>query len=107
MFYCYKNIYYTVALWVLTGFGGDNVFCIKKALSDKVKYDKNAWFLFEQIGHIVGVTFALTIAMVCNERIYDNGSIICFTNNSDYYLYSEETEKLMRVIGIIVEYNPL
>ena len=62
-----NNIYYTVALWVLTGFGGGNVFCIKKALSDKVKYDKNAWSLSEQIGHIVGVTSALVIALVCNE----------------------------------------
>lgn len=62
-----KNIYYIVALWVLTGFGGGNVFCIKKALSDKVKYDKNVWSFSEQIGHIVGVSSALIIAMICNE----------------------------------------
>ena len=62
-----KNIYYTVALWVLTGFGGGNVFCIKKALSDTVKYDKNVWSFSEQIGHIVGVSSALIISLVCSE----------------------------------------
>jgi hypothetical protein len=62
-----KNIYYTVALWVLTGFGGGNVFCIKKALSDTVKYDKNVWSFSEQIGHVLGVCTALIISFVCNE----------------------------------------
>jgi len=55
------NILWTVCLWVLTGFGGGNVFCIKKAIASKYVYDKDVWSFSEQIGHIVGVLSALII----------------------------------------------
>lgn len=71
MFFAYGyNIYITVGLWVLTGFGGGNVFCIKKALEKKVKYEKSVWSFSEQIGHIVGVFSALVLSLVSYKVEY-------------------------------------
>lgn len=64
------NIYITVGLWVLTGFGGGNVFCIKKALEKKVKYEKSVWSFSEQIGHICGVASALILSLVSDKVEY-------------------------------------
>ena len=57
------NIYISVLLWVLTGFGGGNVFCVKKALSEKTVYEKTVWNFSEQIGHILGVSVAIVLCM--------------------------------------------
>lgn len=64
--YIYVDFSITTALllWVSTGFGGGNVFCIKKALSSKIKYDKDVWSFSEQLGHILGVLSALVVALV-------------------------------------------
>ena len=62
-----QNIYFTVALWVLTGFGGGNVFCIKKALVNRIEYNKHVWSFSEQIGHILGVCSALIVSVLCRE----------------------------------------
>lgn len=64
--YIFVDISITTALllWVLTGFGGGNVFCIKKALSSAVVYDKNVWSFSEQIGHILGVLSALVVTYI-------------------------------------------
>lgn len=71
MFMAYGyNIYITVGLWVLTGFGGGNVFCIKKALEKKVKYEKSVWSFSEQIGHICGVFSALVLSLVSDKVEY-------------------------------------
>lgn len=71
MFFGYGyNIYITVGLWVLTGFGGGNVFCIKKALEKKVKYEKSVWSFSEQIGHICGVLSALILSLVSDKVEY-------------------------------------
>lgn len=58
------NIGISIGLWVLTGFGGGNVFCIKKALASTVIYDKNVWSFSEQIGHILGVITALILTVL-------------------------------------------
>lgn len=60
----HHNIYITLILWIFTGFGGGNVFCIKKSLEKKVKYDKKVWMFSEQIGHILGVMTALIISLI-------------------------------------------
>lgn len=60
-FFFDANILLSITLWVLTGFGGGNVFCIKKALASRITYDKDVWSLSEQLGHILGVVTALII----------------------------------------------
>lgn len=64
--YCALDLSFhtSLCLWVLTGFGGGNVFCIKKALAPVIVYDKNVWSFSEQIGHILGVFVALIIAFI-------------------------------------------
>lgn len=64
--YCTLDLSFhtSLCLWVLTGFGGGNVFCIKKALAPVIVYDKNVWSFSEQIGHILGVFVALIIAFI-------------------------------------------
>ena len=59
-----SSITTALLLWVLTGFGGGNVFCIKKALSSAIKYDKSVWSFSEQIGHILGVLVALAVTFI-------------------------------------------
>lgn len=59
-----SSIKTALVLWVLTGFGGGNVFCIKKTLSPVVKYDKDVWSFSEQLGHILGVLCALMVTLI-------------------------------------------
>ena len=64
-----KNIYVALCLWILTGFGGGNVFCIKKALAVRVTYNKSVWSFSEQIGHVLGVLTAILLVVVgCNVK---------------------------------------
>lgn len=64
-----RNIYVALCLWILTGFGGGNVFCIKKALAIRVTYNKSVWSFSEQIGHVLGVlTAILLVAAGCNIK---------------------------------------
>lgn len=65
-----KSMIITLSLWVLTGFGGGNVFCIKKALSKKTVFNKDVWSFSEQIGHILGVGIALVIVSFCIDERY-------------------------------------
>lgn len=44
-----------VVLWILTGFGGGTVFCIKEVLKQCGKYDKYALETSENYGHLLGV----------------------------------------------------
>ena len=46
-------------LWTLTGFGGGNVFCIKKSLLEYKEYHNQVWVFSENIGHFFGVIIAL------------------------------------------------
>ena len=59
-----KVMFAALCLWVLTGFGGGNVFCIKKALAVRTVYDKSVWSFSEQIGHVLGVISAVAV-VVC------------------------------------------
>ena len=54
-----KNLIIVLLLWILTGFGGGNVFCVKKALEPYAEYSKKNWSLSEQIGHVLGVVFSI------------------------------------------------
>lgn len=55
------NILGTVLLWMFTGFGGGNVFCVKKALSITKEYDHDTWMFSEQLGHILGMVNCVAI----------------------------------------------
>lgn len=72
------NVSLAMLLWVFTGFGGGNVFCIKKSLEPVKQYHNMVWVFSENIGHILGVVgvvlmsslhsnlnFALPIGVVC------------------------------------------
>ncbi|HIU05680.1 MAG TPA: hypothetical protein IAD14_09505 [Candidatus Coprousia avicola] len=50
-------------LWVLTGFGGGNVFCIKQLFECKRSYHSQIWVLSENIGHLLGVAALAGIAL--------------------------------------------
>lgn len=50
-----------VLLWVLTGFGGGTVFCIKKIFIKFEKYDKYSLETAENYGHILGVVASIII----------------------------------------------
>lgn len=58
------NMVFALLLWVLTGFGGGNVFCIRKALAINIKYDKNVWNFSEQLGHVLGVVISVLIVVL-------------------------------------------
>jgi hypothetical protein len=61
------NIVVALCLWIFTGFGGGNVFSIRKALARRKEYDQVVWSFSEQVGHIVGVVSALIVYWVCME----------------------------------------
>lgn len=46
-------------LWTLTGFGGGNVFCIKKSLLKYKEYHNQVWVFSENVGHLFGVVIAI------------------------------------------------
>lgn len=48
-------------LWALTGFGGGNVFCIKKSLLKYKEYHDQVWVFSENVGHFLGVIIALAV----------------------------------------------
>jgi len=59
-----ENIIITLSLWILTGFGGGNVFCVKKTIFCNREYDAYHWNLSEQLGHVLGVMVAILLAML-------------------------------------------
>lgn len=60
------NIVIALCLWIFTGFGGGNVFCIKKALAkEKKEYSDLIWNFSEQIGHIIGIVPGLILSIAC------------------------------------------
>lgn len=48
-----------LCLWILTGFGGGNVFCIREALKPAADYKTDVWMFSEQLGHILGLAACL------------------------------------------------
>lgn len=52
-----------LVLWVLTGFGGGNVFCIKQLFESKRSYHSQIWVLSENVGHLLGVLVLAGIAL--------------------------------------------
>lgn len=48
-------------LWAFTGFGGGNVFCIKKSLLEYKEYHDQVWVFSENVGHFLGVVIALLV----------------------------------------------
>lgn len=48
-----------LCLWILTGFGGGNVFCIREALKPAAEYATDVWMFSEQLGHILGLAACL------------------------------------------------
>lgn len=54
-------------LWALTGFGGGNVFCIKKSLLKYKEYHDQVWVFSENVGHLLGVVFALLVYYLTKE----------------------------------------
>lgn len=57
------NILVALSLWILTGFGGGNVFCINKALAKKKEYSSEVLLFSEQVGHMLGVVTATIIVI--------------------------------------------
>ena len=55
-------------LWVLTGFGGGNVFCIREALKKHVDYHDNIWMFSEQIGHLLGLISSIAFVVVLGQE---------------------------------------
>lgn len=62
-----------IVLWVLTGFGGGTVFCIKEILKSKRGYDYHALESSENYGHVLGV--------FCSIILY----VLFFTLNASIY----------------------
>ena len=52
-----------VLLWMLTGFGGGNIFCVKKYLKSNIDYDNDTWMFSEQVGHILGMVTCMIIVV--------------------------------------------
>lgn len=50
-----SHILAAVLLWMLTGFGGGNIFCVRKGMSKYVNYDNDTWMYSEQVGHVLGM----------------------------------------------------
>jgi len=61
------NIPLAMLLWVFTGFGGGNVFCIKKSLAPVKEYHNMVWVFSENIGHILGVLVIFVVACVTSN----------------------------------------
>lgn len=66
------NILVTALLWMFTGFGGGNIFCVKKALSAVKEYDHDTWMFSEQVGHILGM---ITCVIVINLFSYQSSML--------------------------------
>ena len=64
-----QNILAAVILWMLTGFGGGNIFCVKSAMKPYVDYSTDTWMFSEQIGHILGMIVCLLLVLV-NKSYY-------------------------------------
>jgi hypothetical protein len=62
-----------VILWILTGFGGGTVFCIKEILKSKQSYDNHTLESSENYGHILGVLCSIILFSIfgtLNAPIY-------------------------------------
>ena len=57
------NIFMTALFWMLTGFGGGTVFCVRSAIAKVKKYDNDSWMFSEQIGHILGMVACVIICL--------------------------------------------
>ncbi len=67
-----SNVPLAMLLWVFTGFGGGNVFCIKKSLKPVKEYDNMVWVFSENVGHILGVivvTLLVSISTIHNSLL--------------------------------------
>jgi hypothetical protein len=62
-----------IFLWVLTGFGGGTVFCIKEILTQHNKYDNHLLETSENYGHVFGV-----IASIILYAIFRNVNVPIF-----------------------------
>ena len=60
------NILATVLLWMFTGFGGGNIFCVKKALAKTKEYDHDTWMFSEQLGHLLGMISCVLVIKLFN-----------------------------------------
>ena len=69
-----QNSTVAMILWALTGFGGGNVFCIKKSLLKHKEYHTQVWVFSENVGHFFGVVLAL--ALYCLTRSL-SPSLLC------------------------------
>jgi hypothetical protein len=55
-----------IVLWILTGFGGGTVFCIKEILKGKPEYNNLALESSENIGHVLGVFCSILLYVLFN-----------------------------------------
>lgn len=65
------NVPLAMLLWVFTGFGGGNVFCIKKTLAPVKEYHNMVWVFSENVGHILGVIVVVAVSIL-TSRIQDS-----------------------------------
>ena len=67
-----------IVLWILTGFGGGTVFCIKEILKEKREYDNHALESSENYGHVLGIFCSIILYVLLdnlNAPIYF--AVIC------------------------------
>ncbi len=62
--------YWSIILWILTGFGGGTVFCIEKINNLTNESTKRDIVFSENIGHIIGVIFGLVVYLFSTKTNY-------------------------------------
>jgi hypothetical protein len=56
-----------IVLWILTGFGGGTVFCIKEILKKKREYDNHALESSENYGHVLGIFCSIILFVLLDN----------------------------------------
>jgi len=56
-----------IVLWILTGFGGGTVFCIKEILKGKRMHDNHTLESSENYGHVLGVSCSIILFILFNS----------------------------------------
>lgn len=80
--YCFlmnNHILGAVLLWMLTGLGGGNIYCVKKGMNPYIEYDNETWMFSEQVGHILGmIVCIITVALGKSELTMLEAALFAF-----------------------------
>ena len=64
-----NNILGAVLLWMLTGFGGGNIYCVRKGMEPYIEYDNDTWMFSEQVGHILGMIVSIVLVALGKSEL--------------------------------------